>query len=285
MIHPDSSIASVMKTLLSLILTLTAASATAGTPAELDALLKSGTRVTVVDLRSTEAYQRGHIPAAINIPHRLVAEKKLPALGRVVAYCDGLGSTYAGECVASLNAKPGVQAEALEGGYAAWQTFTNVTAESASVRKESPRTITYADLEATKGQGIVIVDVRRDAAPAAASATAAPPPEKLNLATFRQEKVPAAAVTSDAFGLISRLKSGNGRFARAPSLFVVIDNDNASAMATATRIQQAGYKRVVVLAGGEEIIRRGGKSGVSRQGAAAPVTLDPALKPQPVKEK
>jgi hypothetical protein len=63
---------------------------------------------------------------------------------------------------------------------------------------------------------------------------------------------------------------------------VVIDNDNESAMTTARRIQQSGYKRVVVLAGGEEIIRRDGRSGMARAGAAAPVTLDPTLKPQPL---
>ncbi len=282
-----------MKSILSFILTLTAAGAGAGTPLQLEALQKSGGPLTIIDMRSTDAYQQGHIPGAINIPHRLVAEKKLPPLGRVVAYCDGLGSTYAAECVAALNAKPGIQAEALEGGYAGWQTFTNVSAAAASVRKETPRTITYADLEATKGQSVIIIDVRKDPAAAAAStgassaaaASAGEIHEKINLAAFRQESVPAATVTSDAFTQLSRLRDKEKGFTRAPSLFVVIDNDNASAMETARRIQQSGYKRVVVLAGGEEIIRRKGKPGLSRQGAAAPVTLDPALKPQPLPQK
>lgn len=279
-----------MKYTLSIILALTAGGAGAGTPLQLQALQKSGGPLTIIDLRSTDAYQEGHIPGAINIPYRLVAEKKLPPLGRVVAYCDGLGSTYAAECVAALNGKPGIQAEALEGGYAAWRTFTNVTAAAAtSVRKETPRTITYADLEATKGQSVIIIDVRRDpAAAVAAGSTAAPAGEiqqKINLATFRQESVPAATVTADAFTQLSRLRGKDENFMRAPSLFVVIDNDNASAMETARRIQESGYKRVVVLAGGEEIIRRKGKPGLSRQGAAAPVTLDPALKPQPLPQK
>ncbi len=277
-----------MKYILSFILALTAAGAGAGTPLQLEALQKSGRPLTIIDLRSTDAYQQGHIPGAINIPHRLVTEKKLPPLGRVVAYCDGLGSTFAAECVAALNAKPGIQAEALEGGYAAWQTFTNVTASAAGVRKETPRTITYADLEATKGQGVIIIDVRNDPAAVAGSTAAAPAgevQEKINLAAFRQESVPAATVTGDAFTQLSRLRNKDEAFTRAPSLFVVIDNDNASAMETARRIQQSGYKRVVVLAGGEEIIRRKGKPGLSRQGAAAPVTLDPALKPQPLSQK
>lgn len=258
-----------------------AMSAFAATPVQLDALIKSGQPVTIVDLRSTDDYQHGHITGAINIPYRVVAEKRLPPLGKVVAYCDGLGSTYAAGCVAALNAKPGIQAEALEGGYAAWETFTNVTAEATSVQKETPRTITYEELQATQGQNIVIVDVRREPL-ALAKATGETPKEKLNLGAFRQKSLPRASVTTDAFDQIARLKGNKKRFSGAPSLIVVIDNDNESAMTTARRIQQSGYKRVVVLAGGEEIIRRDGRSGMARQGAAAPVTLDPTLKPQPL---
>jgi len=267
-----------------LLLACTSLSAFAATPAQLDTLVKSGQPVTIVDLRSTDDYQRGHITGAINIPHRIIAEKRLPPLGKIVAYCDGLGSTYAAECVAALNAKPGIQAETLEGGYAAWETFTNVTAEAASVHKETPRTITYEELQATQGQNVVIVDVRREPA-VLAQAKGEALKEKLNLAAFRQQSLPRATMTTDAFGQLARLKGRSQRFNGAPSLIVVIDNDNESAMNTAHRIQQSGYKRVVVLAGGEEIIRRGGRSGLARQGAAAPVTLDPALKPQPLPTK
>ena len=260
---------------------IAAISSFAATPVQLDALMKSGQALTIVDLRSTDDYQRGHITGAINIPHRVIAEKRLPPLGKVIVYCDGLGSTYAAGCVTALNEKPGIQAEALEGGYAGWETFTNVTAEATSVQKQTPRTITYEELQVTNGQNVVIVDVRRDLTPLA-NAKGETPKEKLDLGTFWQKSLPRASVTTDAFGQLARLKGGERRFSGAPSLIVVIDNDHESAMSTARRIQQSGYKRVVVLAGGEEIIRRDGRAGMARQGAAAPVTLDPTLKPQPV---
>lgn len=273
-----------MKAFLCATLAIAAMSGFAATPTELDAMLKSGQKVTVIDLRSTGEYQSGHIIGAINIPHHIIGEKRLPPLGKVVAYSDGLTSAYLAESMTALNAKPGIQAESLEGGYAAWQTFTNVTAEAVSIHKATARTITYEELQATKGQNVIILDVRKDPA-AVAKARGEPVKDKVNLATFRQTNLPAAAITADAFGQLKRLKGNKKSFDRAQSLLVVVDNDNASAMATAERIRQAGYERVVVLAGGEEIIRRQGKSGLSRQGAAAPITLDPALKPQPLGPK
>ena len=271
-----------MKAFFALFLLLTAP-ALAITPAALDALMKSGQPVTLVDLRSLEDYQNGHIANAINIPHRIIGNKRLPPLGKVVAYCDGLGTTYAADCLTALNTKPGIQAELLEGGYAAWETYTNVTAEATRVAKETPRTITYQELEATQGQGVVIIDVRRDPA-AVALARGVPAKEKLNLGDFRQARVPRAQVSRNAFDHLSRIRNNKKGFDKAPSLLVVIDNDDQSAMATARRIQQSGYKRVVVLAGGEEIIRRQGRAGLARQGAAAPVTLQPELVPQPIKQ-
>lgn len=258
--------------------------AAAITPAELDARLKAHDKVTVIDLRSTELFQRGHIIGAINIPHRLVAKKKLPPLGEVVAYCDGLGATYAADCVASLNAKPGIQAEALNGGYAAWKTFTHMTAEAQHIRKATPTTMTYEQLMATGGKDVVLVDARQESATmeksAAGTAKAA-----VDLQKVCKERIPAASVVSSGPGALRQLRSKQAVGSAAPSLFVVLDNDHESAMKIAQAIEASGYKRVVVLAGGEEILRRKGKEGLSRQGAAAPVILEPPLKPQPVADK
>ena len=251
------------------------------TPAELDASLKSGKPPVIIDLRITDEYQRSHIPGAINIPHRIIAEKQFPPLGRVIVYCDGLGSTYVPDCLAALRAKPGIQPEALEGGYAAWETFTNVTVAAEHVGLRQPRTITFEDLLATRGEGIVLVDVRREPA-AVAKARNQPVKEKLDLASYRQRSLPKASLSGNIFKQLAGMKGKKARFDRASSLFVVVDNDDATAMQTAERIQQAGYKRVVVLAGGEEIIRRQGRAGLSRQGAAAPIVLDPTLSPPPL---
>jgi rhodanese-related sulfurtransferase len=262
---------------LTLFLCLAAAGLYGATPEQLDSLLKSGTKVTVIDLRSTDDYQRSHIPGAINLPHQIVAGKRLPPLGHVIAYCDGLGSTYATDCVAALNAKPGIQAEALEGGYAAWKTFTNVSVDTRRISPDRPKTITYQELQATRGEGVVLVDVRKPQA-----ATAKP---RVNLAEFRKRHLPKAATIDNPAARLRSLKGKGQGFSRAPSLFVVVDDDHQSAHQTAERIRAMGYERVVVLAGGEEILRREGRSGLGRQGGSAPVTLDPELVPPPVQPK
>lgn len=266
-----------MKTCLILFTLLAAAALRAATPEQLDSMLKSGVKVTVIDLRSTDDYQLSHIAGSINIPHQLVAGKRLPPLGRVVAYCDGLGSTYVAECVAALNAKPGIQAESLEGGYAAWKTFTNVTADTRQVSPDQPKTITYDDLKATQGVGVVLVDVRK---PQAVSGKT-----RINLSAFRQQNLPRATMMTNPAARLRAIKGKGGDFSQAPSLFVVVDDDHQSAMAAAERIRAMGYQRVVVLAGGEDIIRRDGRPGLGRQGGAAPITLDPELVPPPAQAK
>ena len=56
--------------------------------------LESGENIVVIDARSPEAYQREHIPGAINIPHRKMGEETTKHLDKavlVVTYCDGIG--------------------------------------------------------------------------------------------------------------------------------------------------------------------------------------------------
>ena len=61
---------------------------------DLKVALESKQEVVVVDARSPEAYQREHIPSAINIPHRTMtreATQHISRLATVVTYCDGIG--------------------------------------------------------------------------------------------------------------------------------------------------------------------------------------------------
>jgi rhodanese-related sulfurtransferase len=61
---------------------------------DLKVALESGENVVVIDARSPEAYQKEHIPGAINIPHRRMNEETTGSLDRtalVVTYCDGIG--------------------------------------------------------------------------------------------------------------------------------------------------------------------------------------------------
>ena len=89
-------------------------------------------------------------------------------------------------------------------------------------------------------------------------------------------------MTTRPFEFLEAMKNGRRNFGRAPSLLVIIDNDDTSARATAQKIEASGYKRVVVLAGGEEIIKREGKSGLARSGSAASITLPADRLPVPI---
>ena len=84
--------------------------------------LAQGETLTLIDIRSRGDYGRRHIPGAISIPAALIEHKRLPPLGRVVVYGDGIDAAQARAAVAVLDARPGIDAELLEGGLGAWDT-------------------------------------------------------------------------------------------------------------------------------------------------------------------
>jgi rhodanese-related sulfurtransferase len=61
---------------------------------DLNVAREAGEQVIVIDARSPEAYAGGHIPGALNIPHRKMSPETTSHLDRsalVVTYCDGIG--------------------------------------------------------------------------------------------------------------------------------------------------------------------------------------------------
>ncbi|MCP5048634.1 MAG: rhodanese-like domain-containing protein [bacterium] len=61
---------------------------------DLSESMKRGDDVIVIDARSPEAYAVEHVPTAINIPHRMMAEESTKHLDKstlYVTYCDGIG--------------------------------------------------------------------------------------------------------------------------------------------------------------------------------------------------
>jgi len=85
--------------------------------------LRNGVKdVVVVDTRTTEYYQRGHIPGAVSFPHRTMTEASTAHLDRsktYVTYCDGIGcnaSTKGAFKLASL----GFKVKELLGGLDFW---------------------------------------------------------------------------------------------------------------------------------------------------------------------
>ena len=61
---------------------------------DLKVAIEAGEKITVIDARSPDAFDRGHIPGAINIPHRIMSSSTTAHLDRtslIVIYCDGIG--------------------------------------------------------------------------------------------------------------------------------------------------------------------------------------------------
>jgi rhodanese-related sulfurtransferase len=78
--------------------------------------------IVVIDTRTVEHYQRGHIPGAISFPHRTMNEASTAHLDRAktyVTYCDGIGcnaSTKGAYRLAAL----GFKVKELLGGLDFW---------------------------------------------------------------------------------------------------------------------------------------------------------------------
>jgi rhodanese-related sulfurtransferase len=85
--------------------------------------LKDGERLMVIDARSNEAYEREHIPHAVNIPHREMNEQRLSHLDRslmYVTYCDGIGCNASTKGALNM-ARLGFTVKELIGGIEWWK--------------------------------------------------------------------------------------------------------------------------------------------------------------------
>jgi len=89
---------------------------------DLKPLADSGS-VTIIDVRTSEAYVASHIPGALHIPlSRIEGEiQYLPKDKRVVTYCTCPAEESSGEAVLVLQ-KFGFEAKALLGGFDVWKT-------------------------------------------------------------------------------------------------------------------------------------------------------------------
>ena len=85
--------------------------------------LDAGEPVIVVDARSPEAYDREHVPGAVNIPHRTMSADTVADLDRdalVVAYCDGIGCNASTKGALALT-ELGFRVKELMGGLDWWK--------------------------------------------------------------------------------------------------------------------------------------------------------------------
>ena len=90
---------------------------------DLKVALDSGENVVVIDARSPEAFQREHIPGAINIPYRKMSDETTNHLDKnalMVTYCDGIGCNASTKGALNM-AKLGFRVKELIGGLDWWK--------------------------------------------------------------------------------------------------------------------------------------------------------------------
>lgn len=243
------------------------------TARDLQDLLSRGEPVTVVDIRGAAAFAEAHIPGAMNVPAEIVAEKRLPPLGRVVVCGDGLRAGDLARAVAALNVKPGIRAESLEGGMAAWEALAQTSTREGGLGKRGERYVSYDELQqaALENPNLVLVDLRQVKLEAAAA-------QQVAGSSARKSGAPAEDDLAGRFANRERvrLERGPGGQVSAAKLtarkdqdhrkvYVLIDDGDGEAEKVAHRLKAAGIGQVVILAGGDRAIVRDGKAGLRSQ--------------------
>lgn len=105
---------------------------------DLSVALSSGTKILVIDARSAEAYQKEHIPGAINIPHRTMTESLTSQLDKdvlFVTYCDGIGCNASTKGALNM-VNLGFNVKELIGGLDWWKRDGHETEGSGTKGKE-----------------------------------------------------------------------------------------------------------------------------------------------------
>ncbi|WP_217250525.1 rhodanese-like domain-containing protein [Streptomyces sp. AC602_WCS936] len=102
----------------------------------------------LVDIRSTESWDQGHIPGAVHLPTALVTEQAGLLLDRdvpVVTYCWGPGCNGATRAALAL-AELGYRVKEMLGGFEYWvrEGFAHKTREGAARRAADPLTAPVA---------------------------------------------------------------------------------------------------------------------------------------------
>jgi rhodanese-related sulfurtransferase len=93
-------------------------------PSDVHADIENGvTGFIVVDARSAENYAKGHVPGAINFPHRQMTETSVTVLPKdrlIVVYCDGTGCNGSTKAAVKLTSF-GFRVKEMIGGIDWWK--------------------------------------------------------------------------------------------------------------------------------------------------------------------
>ncbi len=219
----------------------------------LDQLIKSNEKITIIDIRPNVLYRRSHIYNAINIQATIFDRKRLPPLGRVIVYDDGIDISLLENAVNALNAKPGIQAEALDGGFGAWSARHNVVQKQKGLSSRNIRNLSYRQLLklSQRSETLALVDLR-----------IGEPQESLAV-HFPNVRV---------YDPIDRVQSGDKKLKVSSyilkaipktnlEILILIDDGNGFAEKVSDKLYAAGTRRLAILAGGELALRVRGEAG------------------------
>lgn len=112
-------------------------------PQRVHGLVKEGSSLWVVDVRSSAAFERSHIEGAVNIPAELLTVKNLPKNKIIVLADDSLGLKNARVGAETLLKKGSEKIFILEGGIPVWQAEA---LPLAGTRSDSLRQVMWDDL-------------------------------------------------------------------------------------------------------------------------------------------
>jgi len=214
--------------------------------------LNQGEDITVIDVRLNAIYQQGHIHNAINIPASIIEHKKLPQLGDVVIYGDGIDDEGVDEAVMHLNEKPGINAEVLKGGFSAWSAKNSTVQRKSGLSPNQTKNITYKKLQkmVLKGKSVILVDLRVGTAQESL-AEHFPNVRIHDPISSSQEDILGANVTSEILAGIPK---------RNRNVLVLIDDGDGVSETVANKLHAAGVKRLAILSGGEQALQARGES-------------------------
>lgn len=245
------------------------------TAAELQDKLREGESLALIDLRSSALFEQGHVPGAMNMPVRGLNPQRLPSSRGLVFYADGLGRVDAQRAAEKVSEATGRgDVHWLRGGFAAWESAARQTTRETGLVSDPVASITYHDLVESAGRDMRVLDVRTPVeAPAQggfglASDDAAEGRQPTDLADLLpQAKIERPAANPAAQGGGFGLASEPSRLETDPEseLIVVIDDGDGSGADLVRALRSAGNRRVVLLAGGETILRHEGRPGLGRQ--------------------
>ena len=241
------------------------------TAGSLQKILKEGETITIVDVRGRGDFTSGHIPNAISIPAPVVKYKQLPPMGKVIVCGDGINTADTIEAARALNLKTGIDAEILEGGFPAWLALRYPSTHKIGITRQMFRYITYQKLKKASGnnRGMVLVDMRRVGVLKKSIRSS----EDDYLSNLNENFPGLEVITLASRDLKSRGKveaESMAKFFHAREngqgkVFVLIGSGDGQAEKVTRHLHGAGITQVIILAGGERVLRKNGQSGLETQ--------------------